>query len=110
MLMKNLIKSIKNKFILIPIFTFILSLIFLIFINYKNNSMDYKSYTLFQKDLLDKRISTVYITDNPKIRIKLKDGSVYETDNPRTPDIKQTLLEKNILDASFCYINYIYGD
>lgn len=95
--MKNIIKNVKNKFILIPILTFILSLSFLIFISYKNSSIGYKSYTLFQKDLLDKRISTVYITDNPKIRIKLKDGSIYETDNPRTPNIKQTLLENNIL-------------
>ncbi|MFL0194908.1 ATP-dependent metallopeptidase FtsH/Yme1/Tma family protein [Clostridium sp. WILCCON 0269] len=89
-------KNIKNKFILIPIFTFILSLAFLIFMNYKDSSIAYKSYNLFQKDLLNKSISTVYMTDNPKIRIKLKNGSVYETDNPRTPNIKETLLEKNI--------------
>ncbi|WP_368491251.1 ATP-dependent metallopeptidase FtsH/Yme1/Tma family protein [Clostridium sp. BJN0013] len=98
-------KNIKNKFILIPVFTFILSLTFLIFISYTNNSIGYKSYTLFQKDLLDKRISTVYITDNPKMRIKLKDGSIYETDNPRTPNTKQMLLENNILVSEDYPIN-----
>lgn len=94
--MKNIIKRIQNKFILIPIFTLILSLASLVFINCKNNSIVYKPYTSFQNDLLNKTISTVYIADNPKMRIKLKNGTIYETDNPRTPDIKQVLLENSI--------------
>ncbi|MEY8001839.1 ATP-dependent metallopeptidase FtsH/Yme1/Tma family protein [Clostridium sp. Mt-5] len=89
-------KMLKNKFILIPISVLILSLGLLVFMNYNNSSISYKSYILFEKDLSSKNISTIYITDSPKIRVQLKNGTTYETDNPRTPDAKETFLEKGI--------------
>lgn len=64
--------------------------------NYHNSSIGYRSYILFEKDLSSKNISTIYLTDSPKIRVQLKNGMTYETDNPRTPDIKKTFLQNGI--------------
>ncbi len=89
-------KKIKNKFIIIPILTSILSLCILLFMNYSNSSVPYKSYVSFQKDVSEKIVSTVYMTDSPKIRVKLKNSSVYDTDNPRTPNAKEVLLKDGI--------------
>jgi cell division protease FtsH len=89
-------KKIKNKFIIIPILTSILSLCILLFMNYSNSSIPYKSYISFQKDVSKKIVSTVYMTDSPKIRVKLKNGSIYDTDNPRTPNAKEVLLNDGI--------------
>lgn len=89
-------KKIKNKFIIIPILTSILSLCMLLFMNYSNSSIPYKSYISFQKDVSKKIVSTVYMTDSPQIRVKLKNGSIYDTDNPRTPNSKETLLNDGI--------------
>lgn len=88
--------KIKNKFILIPVFTAIVFLGCSIFFNYALKTKDYKSYVLFLKDISNKNISTVYITNSPKISVKLKSGTVYETDNPRTNDFKESLLKSNI--------------
>lgn len=89
-------KKIKNKSIIIPILIFVISLSSLIFMNYHNSSIGYRSYILFEKDLSSKNISTIYLTDSPKIRVQLKNGMTYETDNPRTPDIKKTFLQNGI--------------
>ncbi|QXE19858.1 ATP-dependent metallopeptidase FtsH/Yme1/Tma family protein [Clostridium sp. 001] len=89
-------KKIKNKFIIIPILTFILSLCMLLFMNYSNSSVPYKSYISFQKDVSKKIVSTVYMTDSSQIRVKLKNGSIYDTDNPRTPNAKEVLLNDGI--------------
>ncbi|WPC42271.1 ATP-dependent metallopeptidase FtsH/Yme1/Tma family protein [Clostridium sp. JS66] len=88
--------KIKNKFILIPMFTAMVFLGSSIFFNYTLKPKDYKSYVLFLKDISNKNISTVYITNSPKIAVKLKSGTVYETDNPRTNDFKEALLKNNI--------------
>ncbi|RMD01902.1 ATP-dependent zinc metalloprotease FtsH [Clostridium autoethanogenum] len=89
-------KKIKNKFIIIPILTSILSLCMLLFMNYSNSSVPYKSYISFQKDVSKKIVSTVYMTDSSQIRVKLKNGSIYDTDNPRTPNAKEVLLNDGI--------------
>ncbi|OBR95958.1 ATP-dependent zinc metalloprotease FtsH [Clostridium ragsdalei P11] len=89
-------KKIKNKFIIIPILTSILSLGMLLFMNYTNSSTPYRSYVSFQKDVSEKIVLAVYMTDSPKIRVKLKNGSVYDTDNPRTPNAKEVLLKDGI--------------
>ncbi|NMM65050.1 ATP-dependent zinc metalloprotease FtsH [Clostridium sp. P21] len=89
-------KKIKNKFILIPMFTALVFLGSSIFFNYGLKSADYKSYVLFLKDVSNKNISTVYTTNSSKITVKLKNGSMYETDNPRTNDFKESMLKSNI--------------
>jgi cell division protease FtsH len=87
---------IKNKFILIPIITAFLSLVSLIFVNFAYNSVSYKSYLLFLKDVSNKSISTIYIANSPRIRVELNNGKQYDTDNPRTDQFKSDMLKDGI--------------
>lgn len=88
--------KIKNKYILIPVITAIFSLVFLIFVSTTFKISADKLYVNFLKDVTSKTISTVYVTTSPKIQVKLKDGTVYETDNPRTDNFKENLLKDGI--------------
>jgi len=88
--------KIKNKYILLPIITAVLSLVFLIFISNTFKVSSNKLYTNFLKDAAHNTISTVYVTTSPKIQVKLKDGTIYETDNPRTNNFKEGLLKDGI--------------
>ncbi|MBW9151289.1 ATP-dependent metallopeptidase FtsH/Yme1/Tma family protein [Clostridium estertheticum] len=88
--------KIKNKYILLPIITAVLSLVFLIFVSNTFKVSSNKLYTNFLKDASSNTISTVYVTTSPKIQVKLKDGTIYETDNPRTNNFKEGLLKDGI--------------
>ncbi|MBU3158301.1 ATP-dependent metallopeptidase FtsH/Yme1/Tma family protein [Clostridium frigoris] len=88
--------KIKNKYIFLPIITAVLSLVFLIFISNTFKVSSNKLYTDFLKDASLNTISTVYVTTSPKIQVKLKDGTIYETDNPRTNNFKEGLLKNGI--------------
>jgi cell division protease FtsH len=91
--MKN---KLKNKFMLIPVLTAVLSVIMLVFFNFAHKSVEYKSYVTFLKDVSTKKVSDVYLTNSSKITVKLSDGKLYETDNPRTDDFKEVLLKDGI--------------
>ncbi|MBV7274991.1 AAA family ATPase [Clostridiaceae bacterium UIB06] len=91
--MKN---KIKNKFMLIPVLTAVLSLAMLVFFNYAHKSTTYKSYVIFLNDVSSKHVSTVYLSSSSKVMVKLSDGTLYETDNPRTNDFKETMLKSGI--------------
>lgn len=86
----------KKKYIIIPLIAFIFSLAFLIFVNVSKGSSVYKTYNQFLSDIKAGKISTVYITSNPKLKVITIDGKKYETDNPRNDNLKETLLEDNI--------------
>ncbi|OFI05883.1 ATP-dependent zinc metalloprotease FtsH [Clostridium acetireducens DSM 10703] len=88
--------KIKNKYLFIPLITAILSLFFLIVSSTLLAKDNFRNYTNFLKDLNEKKISKVYITQSPKINVKLQDGTMYETDNPRTSNFKEELLKKNV--------------
>ncbi|MCB2357796.1 ATP-dependent metallopeptidase FtsH/Yme1/Tma family protein [Clostridium estertheticum] len=88
--------KIKNKYIFLPIITAVLSLVFLIFVSNTFKVSSDKLYTNFLKDVSLNTISTVYVTTSPKIQVKLKDGTIYETDNPRTNNFKEGLLKDGI--------------
>lgn len=88
--------KIKKKYIIIPVITALLSLIMLLILNYSSSGHKYKSYSEFTNDLSINKVSTVYITASPKITVKLKDGTQYESDNPRSANFKEDLLKKNI--------------
>jgi cell division protease FtsH len=88
--------KIKNKYILLPAITAIFSLVFLIFVSNTFKISTNKPYTNFLKDVSSQTISTVYVTTSPKIQVKLKDGTVYGTDNPRTNNFKEGLLKNGI--------------
>lgn len=86
----------KNKFIFIPVITTILSIAALVIFNFGFGSNEYKSYVLFLKDVSSKNVSTVYVTPSSKIKVKLTNGKMYETDNPRTNGFKEALLTNGI--------------
>ena len=88
--------KIKNKYILLPVITSIFSLIFLIFVSNTFKTSTDKLYINFLKDASSNSISTVYVTTSPKIQVKLKDGTIYATDNPRTNNFKENLLKSGI--------------
>ncbi|MBU3101755.1 MULTISPECIES: ATP-dependent metallopeptidase FtsH/Yme1/Tma family protein [Clostridium] len=88
--------KIKNKYILLPIITAVLSLVLLVFVSSTFKVSSTKLYTNFLKDVSLNTISTVYVTTSPKIQVKLKDGTIYETDNPRTNNFKEGLLKDGI--------------
>jgi len=88
--------KIKNKYILLPAITAIFSLVFLIFVSNTFKISKDKLYVDFIKDTSTNTISTVYVTTSPKIQVKLKDGTIYQTDNPRTDNFKENLLKSGI--------------
>ncbi|WP_050608119.1 ATP-dependent metallopeptidase FtsH/Yme1/Tma family protein [Clostridium niameyense] len=88
--------KIKNKIILLPIIVALISIIAMISINLYTNKNTYISYNNFLKDIDNKKISKVYITDTSKIEVKLKNGEIYQTDNPRSLNFKENLLKQGI--------------
>ncbi|NEZ47204.1 ATP-dependent zinc metalloprotease FtsH [Clostridium niameyense] len=88
--------KIKNKIILFPIIVALISIIAMISINLYTNKNTYISYNNFLKDIDNKKISKVYITDTSKIEVKLKNGQIYQTDNPRSLNFKENLLKQGI--------------
>jgi len=89
-------KNFKNKYILIPVFTAVLSLIAFILFNIAGKNVSIKPYNEFLKDMSNKNISSVYLTTSNKIKVKLADGKMYETDNPRTSNFKEVLLRDGV--------------
>lgn len=88
--------KIKNKIILFPIIVALISIVAMISINLYTNKNTYISYSNFLKDIDTKKISKVYITDTSKIEVKLKNGQIYQTDNPRSLNFKENLLKQGI--------------
>jgi cell division protease FtsH len=86
----------KKRYFYIPMLTALLSLVLLIIFNLDNKTDNYKLYVDFLKDASSSSISTVYVTNAPKIKVKLNNGQLYETDNPRTDNFKEELLKQGI--------------
>lgn len=89
-------KKLKNKFIMIPIVTSLISIIFIVIFNMSQTNITDKQYVAFQKDVSAHNISEVYITNDPSIDVILKNGTRYRTDNPRTVTFKEQLLQNGI--------------
>jgi cell division protease FtsH len=88
--------KLKNKYILIPLAVAILSLIMLLIVNNSGKAKINKTYTEFLGDINNNVVSTVYVTSSPKLKITLKDGTSYETDNPKSITLKEMLLTKGV--------------
>ncbi|MDD6771666.1 ATP-dependent metallopeptidase FtsH/Yme1/Tma family protein [Inconstantimicrobium porci] len=88
-------KFIKKHLIYIPIATAAISLAAMIITGYKGNLVN-KSYTLFVNDLNSNKVSSVNMNTSSKMTVILNDGTKYQTDNPHTDTIKETLLLKGI--------------
>lgn len=89
-------KFLKNKYMLIPLFVSIVSIALMVIFNVYYKSNNYVNYSRFQKDMVSKNISKVYLTTSPNITVKLKNGTTYTTDNPRNSTFKETLLNNGI--------------
>lgn len=90
-------KSAKNKLIWLPIATGLLSIVILIFLNVLIVPLQNVNYSNFSTDLKDKKVSKVYLTNTPEIKVELRDGVIYKTDNPRSTDFKAFLLSNGII-------------
>ncbi|GAA0784842.1 ATP-dependent metallopeptidase FtsH/Yme1/Tma family protein [Hathewaya limosa] len=87
----------KNKFLLIPIAFCIISLISMITVNLTYNKNLHKNYSTFLQEISSKKVSEVYLDNSSILTVKLKNGQVYKTDNPRKESLKEDLLKNNIL-------------
>lgn len=88
--------KLNKKLAFIPLVIAIISLIILISVNFYQKSTINKTYVAFLNDVSNNRVSTVYATNDSKIRVVLKNGSNYTTDNPKTNNFKETLLKDGI--------------
>ncbi|AGK98716.1 ATP-dependent metallopeptidase FtsH/Yme1/Tma family protein [Clostridium pasteurianum] len=97
--------KLKNKYLLIPMATAAISLVLLIIFNFASGNVKDKSYLDFQKDMANHKVLSVSLTNSPEIDVKLKDGTIYKTDNPRTDTFKADLLNKGVevSEQSFSY-------
>ena len=90
-------KIFKNKFLFIPIIASILSLCTLILFTYfpysKNTN---KLYNEFISDINNNNIKKVEINTSSKLKIELKNGKTYLTENPKSQNFKENLLKKDI--------------
>ncbi|RKD31460.1 ATP-dependent zinc metalloprotease FtsH [Thermohalobacter berrensis] len=61
---------------------------------YINNNQEYDeiSYKKFMTMVEGGKVDKVFLSNSPKIKGKLKDGTYFITDNPRTEDFKERLL------------------
>lgn len=85
----------KKKVILLGLAIVVASLLagsYLIFRPVKSNI----TFNTFLKDIDSGKVDTVYLTDKPEMKVKLKDGSIVYTDNPRDDGFKEQLLRKDI--------------
>lgn len=99
-------KKLKNKYTIIAIVIAAISLISLFVVKFSNITTSNKTYVDFMKDVNLDKVSEVYVTGDPTIKVKLKSGTIYETDNPKNDNFKSDLLMKNIkvLDRSLISI------
>lgn len=88
--------KIKKKYLYVPAIIALLSAVLLIIFSFDSKTSSYKLYVDFLKDISSKSISTVYVTNSPIIKVKTTDGTIYETDNPRTDNFKEELLKQGI--------------
>lgn len=95
----------KNKYMFIPMITMLLSILFIIINTVAYKPQGSKSYTEFLEDVKHKRVSTVYYTTSPQIKIRLTDGKIYETDNPRSLDFKETMLKSGVKVSEHGYVS-----
>ncbi|GFZ31878.1 ATP-dependent zinc metalloprotease FtsH [Clostridium zeae] len=89
--------KLKNKMIIVPILTAIMSLSALIFYTYYLPTTKVeKNYSEFVKDLDSNVISNVQINDSSKLTVYLKTGESYIVENPDSPNLKESLLTKGV--------------
>lgn len=89
-------KKFKNKILIIPISLLIISLSYILFSHFYSIGEFKKSYNEFMVDLKNNNIKEVYLTSSPDVTVKLKNDTIYTTDNPKTDKFKEELLLSNV--------------
>lgn len=89
-------RKFKKYYIFIPIITSIISIIFLIFGNLLNHIPN-KDYISFMKDFKADNVLKISMNSSSKMKITLKNGDIYTTDNPENTSFKEEALLKNIV-------------
>lgn len=87
---------VKNKYFLIPIFMIASVFIIVSLFSLNISKPVYKSYNILINDINQNSVYEVNLTSSPEIYVKLKNGQMYKTDNPRKEDFKEQLLLKGI--------------
>ncbi len=89
--------GLKKKTVLFLILVIIVATLSSIYL-YVNKKNEYKeiSYTKFIENLNKRQVESVKMNNNPKIYGKLKDGTLFITDNPKTENFKEKLLINNV--------------
>ncbi|HBM81851.1 MAG TPA: cell division protein FtsH [Clostridiaceae bacterium] len=85
----------KKNIILVVSSIFLISLLFIGYRLKKPEKINV-AYNNFLLDVDKGRVDTVYLSDKAELKVKLKDGSIIYTDNPRDDKFKEELLKKNI--------------
>ncbi len=98
--MKN---KLKDKKILIPAIIATIAILSLVSFSFFNKPVTYKPYNEFLLQLENNQIDSVYYTSAPKINVKTLSGEIYETDNPRVDNFKETVLLQgvNVLEQGY---------
>lgn len=86
----------KNKLLIIPIVTALLSLGSLIFFTYSSPIKISKEYTQLEKDISNNLVTEVYMDNSSKIKVTLENGEKYITENPKSLNFKEKLLQNGI--------------
>lgn len=85
-----------KRTIVIPIILIILVGTIFFFANKKNIKQNQVKYTEFLNLIEGNKVAEVYISSKETMQFKLKDGKLLTTENPRSVNLKETLLLKGI--------------
>lgn len=97
--------KVKNKYILLALITMSLSILLMLLTTFVYKPEGVKSYTEFTDDLNKNQVQKIYYTNAPKIKVKLNDGKIYETDNPRSLQFKEDILKRGIEISEQGYVS-----
>ena len=85
-----------NKKIVIIIVSAIAALSIIACFTIFNSKKVTTPYNTFLSQISEGKVDKVYLGDKPDMKVKLKDGSIYYTDNPRSLEFKEALLKQNV--------------
>ncbi len=88
--------KLKEKHVLIPLITAALSLMTFMLVFFFYNPRTVRPYGQFINDLKSGQITKVNYTSTPYIKVTLRDGTSYKTDNPRKSTFKEELLTSGV--------------
>lgn len=86
----------RLKIVIIPAIISLISLLFLIYFSNGSSSIGQLSYSKFYSDIALNKISTVFLTNSDKMQVNYKDGTKFLVENPRSQNLKETLLKEGI--------------